>query len=78
VSHTKLIDFNNYLLLHLCSYLLIMVSIGYVKLGVSSEKDTLRNLTKMCRQIQHPLRGLLLRHYLLQCSKNILPDNTGR
>lgn len=28
----------------------------------------------MCRGVQHPLRGLFLRNYLLQCVKNILPD----
>lgn len=28
----------------------------------------------MCRGVQHPLRGLFLRNYLLQCTRNILPD----
>ncbi len=28
----------------------------------------------MCRGVQHPLRGLFLRNYLLQCTKNLLPD----
>lgn len=30
----------------------------------------------MCRGVQHPLRGLFLRNYLLQCTRNILPDVT--
>ena len=29
----------------------------------------------MCRGVQHPLRGLFLRNYLLQCTKNVLPDH---
>lgn len=24
--------------------------------------------------VQHPLRGLFLRNYLLQCTRNVLPD----
>jgi vacuolar protein sorting-associated protein 35 len=28
----------------------------------------------MCRGVQHPLRGLFLRNYLLQCSRDVLPD----
>ena len=28
----------------------------------------------MCRGVQHPLRGLFLRNYLLQCAKSLLPD----
>lgn len=29
----------------------------------------------MCRGVQHPLRGLFLRNYLLQCTRNVLPDS---
>merc|ERR1719341_2941216 len=39
-----------------------------------SRKDILRDLVEMCRGVQHPLRGLFLRNYLLQCTRNILPD----
>nr|CAG4638238.1 EOG090X00QE [Cyclestheria hislopi] len=28
----------------------------------------------MCRGVQHPLRGLFLRNYLLQCTRSLLPD----
>jgi len=31
-------------------------------------------MVEMCRGVQHPLRGLFLRNYLLQCTRNILPD----
>lgn len=35
---------------------------------------SLKDLVEMCRGVQHPLRGLFLRNYLLQCTRNILPD----
>jgi hypothetical protein len=28
----------------------------------------------MASGVQHPLRGLFLRNYLLQCTRNLLPD----
>lgn len=33
-----------------------------------------QDLVEMCRGVQHPLRGLFLRNYLLQCTRNVLPD----
>uniref|UniRef100_A0A2K5C2H0 Vacuolar protein sorting-associated protein 35 n=1 Tax=Aotus nancymaae TaxID=37293 RepID=A0A2K5C2H0_AOTNA len=39
-----------------------------------SRKDILKDLVEMCCGVQHPLRGLFLRNYLLQCTRNILPD----
>lgn len=56
-------------------YLLITVGIVYIKSNELSCKDVLKDLVEMCRGVQHPLRGLFLRNYLLQCSKNVLPDN---
>lgn len=35
-----------------------------------------QDLVEMCRGVQHPLRGLFLRNYLLQCTRNVLPDVT--
>jgi len=46
----------------------------YIKSGVGSKKDILKDLVEMCRGVQHPLRGLFLRNYLLQCTRNMLPD----
>ena len=46
----------------------------YIKTNEYSRKDILRDLVEMCRGVQHPLRGLFLRNYLLQCTRNILPD----
>merc|ERR1719195_705561 len=55
-------------------YLLITVGTVYIKTNEYSRKDILRDLVEMCRGVQHPLRGLFLRNYLLQCTRNILPD----
>ncbi|XP_072168725.1 vacuolar protein sorting-associated protein 35-like [Diadema setosum] len=55
-------------------YLLITVGIVYIKSQQSSRKDIMKDLVEMCRGVQHPLRGLFLRNYLLQCTRNILPD----
>lgn len=41
---------------------------------MNSRKDILRDLVEMCRGMQHPLRGLFLRNSLLQCTRNVLPD----
>lgn len=55
-------------------YLLITVGVVYIKSNELSRKDVLKDLVEMCRGVQHPLRGLFLRNYLLQCAKNVLPD----
>uniref|UniRef100_A0A915IXN9 Vacuolar protein sorting-associated protein 35 n=1 Tax=Romanomermis culicivorax TaxID=13658 RepID=A0A915IXN9_ROMCU len=55
-------------------YLLITVGVVYIKTGESSRKDILKDLVEMCRGVQHPLRGLFLRNYLLQCTRSLLPD----
>ncbi|TTK32044.1 Vacuolar protein sorting-associated protein 35 [Bagarius yarrelli] len=55
-------------------YLLITVGVVYVRSFPQSRKDILKDLVEMCRGVQHPLRGLFLRNYLLQCTRNILPD----
>ena len=55
-------------------YLLITVGLVYIKTHEYSRRDILRDLVEMCRGVQHPLRGLFLRNYLLQCTRNVLPD----
>jgi len=56
-------------------YLLITVGLVYIKTNASLKRDLLKDLVEMCRGVQHPLRGLFLRNYLLQCTRNVLPDN---
>ncbi|XP_014606051.1 PREDICTED: vacuolar protein sorting-associated protein 35 isoform X4 [Polistes canadensis] len=55
-------------------YLLITVGLVYIKTTPGLKRNLLRDLVEMCRGVQHPLRGLFLRNYLLQCIRNILPD----
>nr|SVE74010.1 EOG090X00QE [Daphnia barbata] len=57
-------------------YLLVTVGVVYIKTNEQSRRDILRDLVEMCRGVQHPLRGLFLRNYLLQCTRNLLPDLT--
>ena len=46
----------------------------YIKIKEYPRRIILKDLVEMCRGVQHPLRGLFLRNYLLQCTKNLLPD----
>ena len=57
-----------------CRYLLVTVGLVYIKSKEGIKKDILKDLVEMCRGVQHPLRGLFLRNYLLQCTRNHLPD----
>ena len=59
-------------------YLLITVGVVYIKMGIAPTRDILRDLVEMCRGVQHPLRGLFLRHYLLQTCKDVLPDELDK
>lgn len=61
-------------------YLLVTVGVVYIQTEQEQEqqsfvRDILRDMVEMCRGIQHPLRGLFLRNYLIQTTKNILPGN---
>lgn len=55
-------------------YLLITVASVYIKSKIAPAKDILIDLVELCRGVQHPMRGLFLRNYLSQISKNKLPD----
>ncbi|KAJ4841340.1 Vacuolar protein sorting-associated protein 35A [Turnera subulata] len=55
-------------------YLLCTVGSVYIESKEAPAKDVLKDLVEMCRGIQHPLRGLFLRSYLSQVSKDKLPD----
>jgi vacuolar protein sorting-associated protein 35 len=54
-------------------YLLCTVGSVYIKSKEAPAKDVLKDLVEMCRSIQHPLRGLFLRSYLSQISRDKLP-----
>jgi len=55
-------------------YLLITVASVYIKTKKAPAKDILFDLVELCRGVQHPMRGLFLRNYLSQASKDKLPD----
>eukprot|EP01013_Petalomonas_cantuscygni_P002141 TRINITY_DN12170_c0_g1_i1.p1 TRINITY_DN12170_c0_g1~~TRINITY_DN12170_c0_g1_i1.p1 ORF type:complete len:853 (+),score=245.41 TRINITY_DN12170_c0_g1_i1:157-2715(+) len=56
-------------------YLLITVGSVYIKSKSAPAKDILKDLVEMCKGVQHPTRGLFLRHYLSQMAKGKLPDS---
>ncbi|PIA57430.1 hypothetical protein AQUCO_00600271v1 [Aquilegia coerulea] len=55
-------------------YLLCTVGSVYIRSKEAPAKDVLKDLVEMCRGIQHPVRGLFLRSYLSQVSRDKLPD----
>ncbi|KAG9146532.1 hypothetical protein Leryth_022593 [Lithospermum erythrorhizon] len=55
-------------------YLLCTVGSVYIKSKAAPAKDVLKDLVEMCRSVQHPIRGLFLRSYLAQVSRDKLPD----
>eukprot|EP00286_Rhodomonas_abbreviata_P012555 CAMPEP_0181320120 /NCGR_PEP_ID=MMETSP1101-20121128/17947_1 /TAXON_ID=46948 /ORGANISM="Rhodomonas abbreviata, Strain Caron Lab Isolate" /LENGTH=783 /DNA_ID=CAMNT_0023427789 /DNA_START=132 /DNA_END=2483 /DNA_ORIENTATION=- len=55
-------------------FLLISVGSVYVRSKEAPARDILKDLVEMCRGVQHPMRGLFLRSYLLQCARDKLPD----
>ena len=57
---------------------MITVGVLYIKSGESSAIDILLDLVEMCRGVQHPLRGLFLRNYLLTSAKELIPDRASR
>eukprot|EP01094_Clydonella_sp_ATCC50884_P006271 TRINITY_DN1533_c0_g1_i1.p1 TRINITY_DN1533_c0_g1~~TRINITY_DN1533_c0_g1_i1.p1 ORF type:complete len:793 (+),score=389.42 TRINITY_DN1533_c0_g1_i1:139-2517(+) len=55
-------------------YLLVTVGSVYISSGEAPAKDVLRDLVEMCKGVQHPTRGLFLRNYLSEMTKDKLPD----
>ncbi|CAM8974798.1 unnamed protein product [Rhodiola kirilowii] len=55
-------------------YLLCTVGSVYIKSKEAPAKDVLKDLVEMCRGVQHPIRGLFLRSYLSQVTRDKLPD----
>ncbi|KAI5590103.1 hypothetical protein POPTR_005G242100v4 [Populus trichocarpa] len=55
-------------------YLLCTVGSVYIKSKEAPAKDALKDLVEMCRGVQNPIRGLFLRSYLAQVSRDKLPN----
>ncbi|KAH7817631.1 Vacuolar protein sorting 35B (Vps35B) [Monocercomonoides exilis] len=58
-------------------YLLICVGSVYIRSGEAPAKGVLKDLVEMSKGVQHPMRGLFLRSYLSQMTKDKLPDGTS-
>ncbi len=55
-------------------YLLITVGSVYIRSKEAPAKEVLKDLVEMCKGVQHPTRGLFLRSYLSEVTKDKLPD----
>ncbi|OBA22673.1 hypothetical protein METBIDRAFT_34528 [Metschnikowia bicuspidata var. bicuspidata NRRL YB-4993] len=55
--------------------LYLMIAIGTTCMAVenAATKDIMKDMIEMCRGVQHPIRGLFLRHYLCQRTKDLFP-----
>ena len=53
-------------------YLLVSVGVAYMQSGEAPGVDILRDLAELCKGVQHPVRGLFLRYYVLQMTKDKL------
>lgn len=56
-------------------YLMITVGTSYLKCADSPREEILKDMIEMCRGVQNPMRGLFLRYYLSQRTKQLLPEN---
>ena len=57
-------------------YLMITVGSAYMSIPDSPVKEIMKDMMEMSRGVQHPTRGLFLRHYLSGQTKDILPVGT--
>lgn len=55
-------------------YLIITVGSAYIKTKEAKASYVLKDLLDMVKGVQHPIRGLFLRFYLLKTMKDLLPD----
>lgn len=53
-------------------YLMITVGVSYLKIADSPTNEILKDMIEMCRGVQNPIRGLFLRYYLSQTTKDFL------
>ncbi|CAD7963842.1 unnamed protein product [Amoebophrya sp. A120] len=55
-------------------YLLVTVGASYISSKEASAGEILKDVSELCKGVQHPTRGLFLRYYISQMMKNKLPD----
>ncbi|KAI9734690.1 MAG: Vacuolar protein sorting-associated protein 35 [Cirrosporium novae-zelandiae] len=58
-------------------YLMITVGTVYMSIGNAPVKELMRDMMEMSRGIQHPIRGLFLRYYLVGQARDHLPKGSG-
>ncbi|RMD43233.1 hypothetical protein DV735_g1934, partial [Chaetothyriales sp. CBS 134920] len=58
--------------------LYLMITVGTVYMGVEDApvKEIMKDMMEMSRGVQHPIRGLFLRYYLLGQARDYLPTGT--
>ncbi|KAG7748197.1 hypothetical protein KL912_002874 [Ogataea haglerorum] len=54
-------------------YLMITVGTVYMSIPDAPLREIMKDMMEMCRGVQHPIRGLFLRYYLSQRTKDLLP-----
>lgn len=59
-------------------YLLVTAGAVYTKVGQQPALEIMRDLVEMSKGVQHPTRGLFLRHFVLTMMKSRLPGDPGR
>jgi len=59
-------------------YLLIIIGSVYITTMEVPAKEVLRDMVEMCRGVQHPIRGIFLRNYLAEMTKDKLPDEGNK
>lgn len=59
-------------------YMMITVGTSYLKVPGAPREELLKDMIEMCRGVQNPIRGLFLRYYLSQKTKELLltPEDT--
>lgn len=55
-------------------YLLILAGSAFIHTKEAAPKEILKDIIEMVKGIQHPMRGLFLRYFMLKKLKDKLPD----
>ncbi|KAI5294040.1 Vacuolar protein sorting-associated protein 35 [Ascosphaera acerosa] len=58
-------------------YLMVTVGTVYMSIPDAPVKEIMKDMMEMSRGVQHPIRGLFLRYYLLGQAKDHLPTGDG-
>lgn len=58
-------------------YMMIVIGTTYMATNSESTKEIMKDMIEMCKGVQHPIRGLFLRNYLSQRTKDLLPIETA-